>query len=461
MATPTTPIHAEAPPPEIPGTGTGRPRIGRAVAVSLVGGLVAALVLVLLVVGPQRFTAPEAAVTGAALLGFAIGWCLLWLLSRRTEQPQRWALVPAAAMALLGAALLVFSPSSHVLDLLAWVWPPALLALVVWMIIQSRRALRSRTRVWLLYPVFAVLALVAVGGGLETVREATDSTTQATAGRLIDVGGHRMYLQCTGSGGPTVVLASGLGERSPSWAWIAPAVGKTTRVCVYDRAGQGRSDDAAPQDGVQLATDLHTLLDRAGEKGPYVLAGHSVGGVYSLTFAARYPDQVAGMVMVESASPQQFTALPDYAGFYSLWGRVAPLLPSLARTGLARVTFGTGFAGLPAAARDQERAFTSTARDLSSQRVEYSQLPSAFRQAQALTTLDGKPLIVLTAREGQQAGWFAAQDALAKLSTNSVHRSVVGATHESLLYDQGYSVNASRAILDVVEALRAGAPLQP
>ena len=126
------------------------------------------------------------------------------------------------------------------------------------------------------------------------------------------------------------------------------------------------------------------------------------------------------MVMVESASPQQFTALPDYAGFYSLWGRVAPLLPSLARTGLARVTFGTGFAGLPAAARDQERAFTSTARDLSSQRVEYSQLPAAFRQAQALTTLDGKPLIVLTAREGQQAGWFAAQDALAKLSTNSV-----------------------------------------
>jgi len=68
---------------------------------------------------------------------------------------------------------------------------------------------------------------------------------------------------------------------------------------------------------------------------------------------------------------------------------------------------------------------------------------------------------VLTAREGQQDGWFAAQDALAKLSTNRAHRSVAGATHESLLYDQGYSVNASRAILDVVEALRAGAPLQP
>src|SRR4051794_7531053 len=285
MATPTTPIQAEAPPPETPVTRADRPRVGGAVAVSLVGGLVAALLFVLLVVGPQRFTAPEPAVVGAALLGFGVGWGLLWLLSRRTEQPQRWALVPAAAMALLGAALLVFSPSGHVLDLLAWVWPPVLLALVVWMIIQSRRALRSRTRVWLLYPVFAVLTLVAVGGGVETVREATDARTQAMPGRLIDVGGHRMYLACTGSGSPTVVLASGLGERSPSWAWIARAVGQTTRVCVYDRAGQGRSDDAAPQDGVQLATDPR----------------------------------------------------------YSLWGRVAPLLPSLARTRLAHVTFGAGF----------------------------------------------------------------------------------------------------------------------
>jgi pimeloyl-ACP methyl ester carboxylesterase len=342
--------------------------------------------------------------------------------------------------------------------MLGWVWPPALLALVVWMTVQARRGMRTRTRFWLLYPAFAVLALVAVGGAVETVRESMDSRTQVMPGRLVDVGSHRMYLECTGSGSPTVVLANGLGERSPSWAWITPAVAQTTRVCVYDRAGQGWSDDAAPQDGVQLAADLHTLLARAGETGPYVLAGHSVGGVYAMTFAARYPAQVAGMVLVDSATPQQFTALPNYAGFYSTWGRVGPLLPSLARTGLARIMFGTGFAGLPSAARDQERAFTSTARDLSSQRVEFSQLPAAFTQAQALTTLGGKPLIVVTGREGQDAGWFAAQDALTGLSTNSVHRSVTGATHEALLYDQGHSANSSRAILDVVQALRAGAP---
>src|SRR3954452_6424852 len=146
MATPTTPLQAEAPLPRTPANPSGRSHIGRIVVISLVAGLVAVLVLVLAVVLVRGFRAPEAAVTGAALLGFGMGCWLLWLLSRRTDQPQRWALVPAVGMAALGAALVLLSPSSRVLDLLAWVWPPALIALVVWMTLQSRRALRSRTR---------------------------------------------------------------------------------------------------------------------------------------------------------------------------------------------------------------------------------------------------------------------------------------------------------------------------
>jgi pimeloyl-ACP methyl ester carboxylesterase len=105
-------------------------------------------------------------------------------------------------------------------------------------------------------------------------------------------------VNCTGSGGPTVVLEPGLGEVSPAMGWIAPVVARDTRVCVYDRAGRGWSDTAdGPQDAVQTTTDLHTLLDHAHIPGPYVLAGHSFGGPYILTFAATYPDQVAGMVL--------------------------------------------------------------------------------------------------------------------------------------------------------------------
>ena len=134
-------------------------------------------------------------------------------------------------------------------------------------------------------------------------------------GRLIDVGGHKLHIDCTGTGSPTVVLEPGLGEPSTAMAWIAPDVAATTRVCVYDRAGRGWSESAGTaQDGVQVATDLHTLLDRAGEHGPYVLAGHSAGGLYVLNFARLYPDDVAGVALLDSMSPQQYTAIDGWPG---------------------------------------------------------------------------------------------------------------------------------------------------
>ena len=123
-------------------------------------------------------------------------------------------------------------------------------------------------------------------------------------GQLIDVGGHRLHLNCTGSGSPTVVLQPGGGDFSSVMAWIAPAVAADTRVCVYDRAGRGWSEPAdSPQDATQIATDLHTLLQRGNVPGPYVLAGHSFGGLYVLTHADRYPDDVAGMVLIDSTNP--------------------------------------------------------------------------------------------------------------------------------------------------------------
>ena len=153
-------------------------------------------------------------------------------------------------------------------------------------------------------------------------RDATDS--YAMPGRLIDVGGHKLHINCTGTGSPTVVLEPGLGEPSTAMAWIAPDVAATTRVCVYDRAGRGWSESAGtPQDGVQVATDLHTLLDRAGEQGPYVLAGHSAGGLYVLNFAQLYPDQVAGVALLDSMSPQQYTAIDGWPGFYEMFRRAS------------------------------------------------------------------------------------------------------------------------------------------
>jgi pimeloyl-ACP methyl ester carboxylesterase len=251
-----------------------------------------------------------------------------------------------------------------------------------------------------------------------------------------------------------VVLFSGLGERTTSWAWVQPAVSSTTRVCAFDRAGEGWSGPApGPQDGHALASDLHALLAAAGIAPPYVLAGHSVGGPYALVYAARYPQDVAGVALIDGSTPYQFE-LPDYPGFYAMWRRAQALLPTLARTGLARITLGTGSAGLPGPAREAARVFASSPRELRSDRVEFRMLPTVFDQAKALTSLGDKPLAVLTAEVGAQRGWAAAQARLVRLSAHGTQTVAHGATHAALLEDRRYAALSSATITNVVEAVR-------
>jgi len=421
---------------------------------SIVGGLILGLILVLVVFAG----AGEPVITGAALISLACGMLTLFALSgRRTDQPQQWALGPAVGLGVVGIALIALTPSDHV-GLLGWVWPPLLGLLVVWSVRRARRSLRNWSRRALLYPALVILGLIALGGAFETVAETTTSNSPS-AGRTYVVDEHRLYLNCVGSGSPTVVLFNGLGERTPNWAWVQREVAPETRVCTYDRAGQGWSGDAPErQDGHELAADLHELLSAAHVPGPYVLAGHSVGGTYALIYAMDFPKETAGVALIDSASPYQFD-LPDYPGFYSLWRRVSALLPSLARAGIPRLTSGLSFTGLPADARHQARALASSPREFRADRDEFAELPTVFDQAKTLTTLGRKPLFVLSADLGQQSGWFAAQNKLASLSANSVHETTHGATHAALLEDQSVSSATSRAIRDVVRAVRSGAAI--
>ncbi|MGH8915808.1 MAG: alpha/beta fold hydrolase, partial [Acidimicrobiia bacterium] len=333
-------------------------RIGWIVAGSLATGVVVALLLV----AAPFIPAEESAVTGAVLLGFALGWAMLAMLSvRLTDQPQRWAAAPAVFMGVSGLLLLGFGDSVH--EVLTWVWPPALLALVVWMIVEAHRQLRSRSRRWLLYPVMAMLALASVAGGYETVLGAVDANAYPMSGQLVDVGGHRLHLYCTGSGSPTVVLEAGGGDFSSVFGWIAPAVARDSRVCAYDRAGRGWSDPAeGTQDGSQIAKDLHTLLHRGNVPGPYVLAGHSFGGLYTLTFAASDPDEVAGIVLVDSTLPASSATPTDDGSSYDLMGRVSALASSSARIGLGRLAGYLDYDSLPPQSRDEIRASGATAR---------------------------------------------------------------------------------------------------
>jgi pimeloyl-ACP methyl ester carboxylesterase len=378
------------------------------------------------------------------------------LSERRTNQPQRWAIVPAVFMALAGTSILMVAPTGNQLG---WVWPPVVAALAVWMFVRSRRDLRSRARL-LLYPVVAALLLSAVGGAFETYREAADRATLAMPGRLVDVGGYKLHINCTGTGGPTVVLVAGLGEPSTAMGLIAADVAATTRVCVYDRAGRGWSESASgPQDGVQIATDLFTLLERAGEQGPYVLAGHSAGGIYVLNFAQLFPEQVAGMVLLDSMHPEQYTKIDSWPAFYEIYRRVSAVLPSLSRFGVGRAIYQTAYGDLPPLARDEGRAFLATPRHSRSVRDEFSELRTAMAQAKSLTDLGGRPLVVVTALRGAEDGWSAAQDELAALSANVAHRVLGDATHAALVDNEALASQSSQAIRDVVNSVRTGTPV--
>jgi pimeloyl-ACP methyl ester carboxylesterase len=308
--------------------------------------------------------------------------------------------------------------------------------------------------------VIALLALASIGGGYETLREAADAKAYPMPGQLIDVGGHRLHLSCTGSGTPTVVLEPGGGEMSSNLGWIAPAVARDTRVCVYDRAGRGSSEPAdTAQDGAQIATDLHTLLQRGHVPGPYVLAGHSFGGLYVLTFAARYPDEVADMVLVDSTAPaaaaKPGAALPGDGGSDDATSRVSALVSTAARLGLARLYAQSSFGSLPPRSRDEVRASVATASTLRSTIDEYVQAMASMEQAAALRDFADKPLIVLTAGSGHDAAWSAAQKRMATLSTNSVHRVIAGATHEGLIANEDDAAATTQAILDVVSSVRS------
>jgi pimeloyl-ACP methyl ester carboxylesterase len=166
---------------------------------------------------------------------------------------------------------------------------------------------RRGVLVWASRTLLALLAIAVllpvVGALYEAVMARGDAARYPAPGQLVDVGGHRLHLHCTGEGGPTVVLASGAGGFSAEWALVQPDLAKTNRVCVFDRAGLGWSEAGpAPRSPGRIADELHALLTTAGVPGPYVLVAHSAGARSVRLFTQRHPELVAGMVLVDPRS---------------------------------------------------------------------------------------------------------------------------------------------------------------
>jgi pimeloyl-ACP methyl ester carboxylesterase len=275
---------------------------------------------------------------------------------------------------------------------------------------------------WLGASLASLLVLLLVGYIFEPVAEAVDAKVYPPPGQLVDVGGYRLHINCTGTGSPTVVIDAGLGDWSTSWGgYVQPEVAKTTRVCTYDRAGMGWSEAGPlPRDAAQFAKELHTLLQNANIPGPYVMVGHSLGGLEVRVFVHDYSSEVAGVVLIESMNPKQLTQSPTVQAQSESQSQPFSFQAMLARFGIARLLVKLpGIA--PSVPVNEEAYYPLYVRPqyLQATTNESQGMPASGVQAAAVKTFGDLPLIVLTAKLNNIPGWQEWQTELLQLSSNS------------------------------------------
>jgi pimeloyl-ACP methyl ester carboxylesterase len=200
----------------------------------------------------------------------------------------------------------------------------------------ARRIMRRIGKA-LLWLVVVLLVLAVAGAIYQAIATERAERAYPPPGEMVDVGGHSLHINCVGQGSPTVVLDAGSGEWSAQWVRVQQEVSYTTRVCAYDRAGMGWSEmGPEPRDARRISGELHTLLGKAGIEGPYVLVGHSFGGMYMQTYAARYPDEVVGVALVDSSTgPDQFGQRSEARDSHEPQEQSMAVVPHLAQLGVS------------------------------------------------------------------------------------------------------------------------------
>jgi len=281
-------------------------------------------------------------------------------------------------------------------------------------------------------------------------------------GRMVDVDGVPLHLRDQGEGSPTVVLEAGLTSASAQWAWVQPEVAKFTRVVSYDRAGLGFSSPSdAPRDAKSTAERLHALLEKAGVPGPYVLAGHSLGGLFVRMFARLYPEEVAGLVLLDSVHPDQRMRW----GQASHWRHTAffgelMVASYLARVGVPRLSGYRSHitTGLPTEAAEELRELACTNCHMDATTLETAGFDAMCEQVRAAGGFGDLPLAVISGEcwhDGWDEQWHSLQRELAALSAESTFQIVPGSNHTSLITNREQAMVTVRAIQRLVKRARA------
>jgi pimeloyl-ACP methyl ester carboxylesterase len=245
-----------------------------------------------------------------------------------------------------------------------------------------------------------LLALLIAGRRAITKTKTGRELRDPPPGQLVDLDGYRLHLHCQGAGSPAVILEAGFASLGLIWSEIQAELARFTRVCVYDRAGLGWSDPSPhPRTAQVMVAELHTLLERAGVSGPFLLVGNSLGGLLVRHFAYTYPGEVAGMVLVDAAHEEQFQRLPGSNN--PLAGALFKLLPALVRSGIPALL--PGLVPVPAqmpeeAARIYRALAVSQARFARTAAAEYAGLAETHAQVRAArwAGLPDIPLVVIS-----------------------------------------------------------------
>jgi pimeloyl-ACP methyl ester carboxylesterase len=274
-------------------------------------------------------------------------------------------------------------------------------------------------------------------------------------GRLVDVGGHRLQIWCTGEGAPAVLLDTGLGGSSVGWGFVQPEVARFTRVCSYDRAGLGYSDPGpSPRTAGRMARELSELLDRSGNSGPVVVVGASSGGFNVRLLASERPERVAGMVLVDASHEDQGHEVPGIARF-------VPTLSSLGLLRLLGVSFGQDPESLPEPVRPYARAVTFRASGNRAAADEILHMQDTANEVRAVRRKLAIPLVVVTGGRGADSRWRDLQRDLAGSSERGCQIIAEQSGHVVAIDAPEVVVNAIREVVDVARGQKDVPLCQP
>jgi pimeloyl-ACP methyl ester carboxylesterase len=255
----------------------------------------------------------------------------------------------------------------------------------------SQSWLRRAIRVLITLIVVALVAAFLY----QNISETRERRFHPMPGQLVDIGGYKMHIYCTGQGSPTVILDAGMGDSFISWHKVQPEIAKFTRVCSYDRAGLGYSDTSPrPSTSKDFAQELHLLLQNAGITPPYILVGHSMGGFNVRLYASLYRheagSEVAGVVLVDSSHPEQQERLPpELNDLDATWLREQEFFEFTMPFGIPRLL---GFCGNDAAVRAVDCNFHSVRESV----AELKAISESAAQTAATGSLGDMPLAVLS-----------------------------------------------------------------